>query len=305
MTTAAPAGDTTRPATARAGFPWTDASLVVMAGIWGANFAVMKLGAAQFPPLAFNALRILLGTLVLLAMALRHHGPWPSRAAMRRLALYGVIGNGLYQLSFVEALIRTSIANIAIMIASTPIWLALLGHAMGTERLTSRAWAGIALSFVGIALVLRGGAGGPAGLHSWTGDGLAAAGVACWVTYTMLMRRHTLSTDPIPLHAITLVGGVVPLLLVASPEIARVAWASVSVGGWIALGYGAIMAIVVAYLLWYRGVRLIGPTRTAMYGNLQPIVALVVAALMLGEVPSAAQSVGCVTTVLGLLLTRS
>ena len=65
------------------------------------------------------------------------------------------------------------------------------------------------------------------------------------------------------------------------------------------------MAIVVAYLLWYRGVRLIGPTRTAMYGNLQPIVALVVAALMLGEVPSAAQSVGCVTTVLGLLLTRS
>jgi drug/metabolite transporter (DMT)-like permease len=305
MTSAAPAQSSAVPATARAGVPWTDVSLVAMAVIWGANFAVMKLGASQFPPLAFNALRLASGTLVLLAMAFAKGGAWPRRETVRRLMLYGIIGNGLYQVFFVEALMRTSIANVAIMIASTPIWLALLGQVTGTERLSTRAWWGIALSFAGIGLVLFAGGNGPGSQHSWTGDLLAICGTAAWCTYTVLLRPLTQETDPIPLHALTLVGGSVPLLLVALPELAATPWATVSAGGWAALAYGAIMAIVVAYLLWYRGVRLIGPTRTAMYANLQPIVALVVAALMLGEVPTATQGVGCAFTVAGLLLTRS
>ena len=305
MTSAASAESSAAPATARAELPWTDLSLVLMAVIWGANFAVMRLGAAQFPPLAFNALRLATGTLVLLGMAFARGAAWPPRATVRRLMLYGVVGNGLYQVLFIEALMRTSIANVAIMIASTPVWLALIGQAMGTDKLSTRAWWGIALSFAGIGLVLFAGASARGGQHSWTGDLLALCGTASWCAYTLLLRPLTRDTDPIPLHALTLVGGSVPLLLVASGELARTSWSTVSPGGWAALAYGALGAIVVAYLLWYRGVRLIGPTRTAMYANLQPIVALVVAALVLGEVPSAAQGVGCACTVAGLLLTRS
>ncbi len=305
MTLAAPAESAADPVATRARIPWTDVSLVLMAVLWGANFAAMKLGATQFPPLAFNALRLTAGTLILLGIAAFSRATWPSRAVAGRLMLLGVIGNGLYQILFVEALVRTSIANVAIMLASTPIWLALVGNALGSDRLSRRAWSGVSLSFAGIALVVLAGANAASGTHSWTGDALAFAAVACWTTFTILLRPLMPSTDPIPLHALTLVGGAVPLLLIASPELARTGWTTISGGGWAALGYGAVFAIVIAYLLWYRGVRLIGPTRTAMYANLQPIVALVVAALVLGEVPSIAQGIGCAATVAGLLLTRS
>ncbi len=305
MTSAAPAETPAATSAARAGLPWTDLSLAFMATVWGANFAVMKLGASQFPPLAFSALRIVSGTLVVLALLFAQGVRWPARPVSRRLMLHGVVGNGLYQVLFVEALVRTSIANVAVIIASTPIWLALVGNLTGEERLSRRAWAGIALSFAGIFMVVIAGANTDAGTHSWTGDLLAFGGMAAWTAYTLLLRPLTQSTDPLPLHALTLVGGAVPLLLVALPELSRTPWSAIQWGGWSALAYSALMSIVVAYLLWYRGVRLIGPTRTAMYGNLQPIVALVIAALMLGEVPTVTQGIGCACTVAGLLLTRS
>ena len=305
MTSAAPAEAPAVPSAARAGVLSTDLSLAFMAVIWGANFAVMKLGASQFPPLAFNALRLASGTLVVLVLLFVQGASWPERAVARRLMLYGIVGNGLYQVFFVEALMRTSIANVAIMIASTPIWLALIGNLTGSELLSRRAWAGIALSFTGIFMVVIAGANAEAGTHSWTGDLLAFIGMACWTAYTLLLRPLTQSTDPLPLHALTLVGGSVPLLLVALPELSVTHWSTIQWGGWSALAYGAIMAIVVAYLLWYRGVRLIGPTRTAMYGNLQPAVALVVAWWALGEVPTQWQGLGAAAIIAGVVMTRS
>jgi len=67
---------------------------------------------------------------------------------------------------------------------------------------------------------------------------------------------------------------------------------------------GGVFALVVAYLFWYNGVRVIGPTRTSMYSNLQPIVAVLVAWPMLGETPTPWQIVGAVCIMGGLVLTR-
>jgi drug/metabolite transporter (DMT)-like permease len=61
---------------------------------------------------------------------------------------------------------------------------------------------------------------------------------------------------------------------------------------------------VIAYFFWLYGVRVLGPTRTAIFGNLQQFIALLVAWLMLGEVPTIWQAVGCITIVTGVLLTR-
>mgnify|MGYP003891688003 CR=1 FL=1 len=69
--------------------------------------------------------------------------------------------------------------------------------------------------------------------------------------------------------------------------------------------YAGIGALVVAYLLFYRGVRVLGATRTAMYGNLQPIVALAFAWLMLGERPTPWQLLGAALITAGLLLSRT
>jgi len=62
--------------------------------------------------------------------------------------------------------------------------------------------------------------------------------------------------------------------------------------------------MVIAYMLYYRGVRVLGATRTAVYGNLQPLIALAVAAIMLGETPTGPQLLGAAFIMGGLLMSR-
>ena len=69
--------------------------------------------------------------------------------------------------------------------------------------------------------------------------------------------------------------------------------------------YSGAGAMVVAYLIWYHGVKVIGPTRTSMYSNVQPVIAMAVAWAFLGELPSGWQLVGAALVMSGLLLART
>ncbi|MBI2797662.1 MAG: EamA family transporter [Gemmatimonadetes bacterium] len=287
------------------GLTGTDLGLLLMATIWGANFAFVKVGAHAMAPLAFNATRVVIGTVVLLAMVALMRGHWPDRRAAAKLVALGAIGNGIYQACFIEAIARTRVASVAMVVSSTPLWLALLGRWRGTERISGRGWTGMAISMFGIAMVVFGGAAAGAGLHTWTGDLLALTAVMSWVVYITKLRPLTHTTDSLHLHALTMLGGALMLVVLGAPQLAATAWAEIPARAWWALAYGSLAAMVFAYLLYYRGVRLLGPTRTSMYGNLQPIVALGAAALVLGEIPTAWQGVGCGFTVAGLLLARS
>jgi drug/metabolite transporter (DMT)-like permease len=106
------------------------------------------------------------------------------------------------------------------------------------------------------------------------------------------------------LSALTMVGGAVPLALVAAPALAATSWGVLPTLGWLAVFYSGVGSLVVAYYFWYRGVRVLGPTRTAMYSNLQPAIAILVAWLLLGETPTAWQGIGAVCIMSGLILTR-
>ena len=99
-------------------------------------------------------------------------------------------------------------------------------------------------------------------------------------------------------------GGVAVLSAVAMPSLLRTDLAAVAPAGWNAVLYSGIAALVIAYLFYYRGVRVLGPTRTAMYANLQPLIALVVAFLTLGERPTAVQLAGATAIMVGLLISR-
>src|SRR5206468_6529990 len=119
------------------------------------------------------------------------------------------------------------------------------------------------------------------------------------------LKPYTERVPGIQLSAFTMLGGAVPLAIVAWPALSRANWNTVPVTGWLAVLYSGVFALVIAYLFWYRGVRVIGPTRTAMYSNLQPVIAVLVAWLVLGETPTLWQGVGAVSIMAGLLLTRA
>lgn len=285
-------------------FGLTDLMLLVMIVIWAVNFSVVKYGAQTFSTEAFAVLRLGSAMVILLALAWIGNNPWPSRRDILMLCILGVIGHGIYQLLFIGGVAKTRVADSALIISSCPALIAVASRMKGIEKIRRRILAGIALSLVGVALIIFNGTHATRGASTPFGIALIVCAVICWTIFTIYLQPYTLSVDPVKISAITMVGGVVPLLFVAPRALSGVNWSSVSMGAWGALFYSSVISLVIAYMAWYRGIKVLGPTRTSVYTNLQPIIAIAVAWMMLGEVPTVWQGIGMGTIVTGVFLSR-
>ncbi len=125
-------------------------AMLALVTVWGFNFALVKATFDELPPLVFNGLRFAIAS-VLLLLALRRIEPnriqdWSktmSEPAARgrvewwKLFVLGFIGNSAYQLFFILGLARTTAGNSSIILATTPIFIALLGVALGIDGAAS------------------------------------------------------------------------------------------------------------------------------------------------------------------------
>lgn len=286
-------------------FGLTDVLLLMMAAIWGANFVVVKYATHIFSPVAFTGLRVGVAALFLVAFAFARGGFCLSRRDIIQLLFLGVIGNGIYQLLFVHGVARTRAGNASLIVGAAPAFIALAARARGMERVKRMTLVGIALSILGVAFVILGSARAAEGHTTVLGSVLVFLGVLTWTLYTILLQPYTERIDVIQLSAVTLAGGAIPLLFASMPALVATDWSVVGPGGWLAVFYSSVISMGVAYFFWYRGLRVLGPTRTAVYSNLQPIVALLVAWAFLGEIPTIFQGFGTVTIIAGVLLTRA
>ena len=295
----------------RPGVSLTDILLLTTATIWGFNYVVVKYGTDVMAPLAYNGVRVAFGAVVLAVLVLLRPHERVSRRDVLTLLGLGVLGNCAYQLLFIEGVARTRAGTAALVLAAAPAFIALMGRALGIERINRKGVAGIALSLAGIALVTfgrgaaRGGATGAAGGSTLAGNLLMLAGTVCWSLFTVLLQPYTHRMSLAMISAITMIGGAVPLVALSLPSITATDWERIGPLTWAAIAYSGALSLGVAYLFWYRGVRVLGPTRTAISSNLQPVIALLVAWPLLHEVPTLWQGAGAATIIAGVLLTRS
>lgn len=296
----------TEPTATRPGFGSTDVGLVVMSLIWGVNYSVVKAGLRTLSPLTFNGLRVAMAAIVLFVIALFvRDTALPKRRDLITLLLLGLMGNGVYQLFFIFGMSRTRAGVAALVVAAGPAWIAIISRLLGRERLPLRGWSGIGLQLLGVACVVGSASSFEGGSSAMLGAGLIATGSIAWALFSVLLQPYTKSAHPLHLSAITMASGGLLLVMVAAPDLLRLDWGAVSLAEWGSVTYAGIGALVIAYLLFYRGVRVLGATRTAMYGNLQPIVALSFAWIMLGERPTGWQVLGAAFIMAGLLLSRT
>jgi drug/metabolite transporter (DMT)-like permease len=294
-----------------------DALLVLMVLIWGANFSVIKRSFEEIPPQPFNALRLIIASAVFLAAiaAARRRverGAPVSNVFHTEHALttrdridliwLGLVGHFGYQFFFVGGVALSSASNAALIVGSTPAVLAVVSALLGRERISRLHWVGAAISAIGIYLVV--GSGASFGGTHLRGDLMVMASVACWVTFTLgaasLIQRHS----PLYVTGMTMVYGGVPYVVMALPQILRVPWADVSAWSLTAMVLSALLALNLAYVIWYTGVQRLGPARTSIYSNGVPVVAMAVAALWLGEPMTWNKVTGATAVLSGVLLTR-
>src|SRR6476619_6849084 len=188
-------------------FGITDVLLFTMAVIWGINFVVTKYATTIFKPVAFTGLRVGTAAIFLLTVALLRGKIGLPRRDVIGLLLVGMIGNGLYQLFFVHGLARTRAGNAALIVAAAPAFIALFARVRGLERVRRLTLVGIALSVLGVGLVIAGSARPSNGEVTLLGSMLVFFGVLCWSVYTILLQPYTRRIDVARLSAITMVGG--------------------------------------------------------------------------------------------------
>lgn len=287
--------------------------------IWGTNFSIVKSAFAVMDAQAFNALRMVIASAVFVAIivfvrrrpASASHPtssifftPEPiTRRDWIVLAALGVVGHTAYQYCFIGGLARTSVANSSLMLAATPVVIALISAVLGHERIGRLHWLGAALSIFGIYLVVARAA--PSGGSSLTGDLMMLGAVCCWAIYTLGTRQLMLRHSPVGVTGFSMTIGTLLYVPLTIPHLIETDWAAITAGAWAALVYSALFALCVAYTIWYMAVREIGSARTSVYSNVVPIVAMLTAVVSLGERMTAGRLAGAAAVLIGVALTRA
>jgi drug/metabolite transporter (DMT)-like permease len=227
----------------------------------------------------------------------------PPRGDIRALALLGIVGFGCYQILWPVALQSIPAGDSALLIATTPVLTALMAAATRADQPNAAKLSGALISFLGVALVIAAGQRLDLG-SSLVGDGLTIVAATCWAIYTVfgarILRRHS------PLVATTwaIVAGTLFIAPVGIAQLVSSDVRGVGLPVLLAIVYSGTLAAGVANVVVFHGLKLLGPTRVTALQSLVPALAVVLAAIFLGEAIRPAQVIGGVVILAGVALLR-
>jgi len=271
---------------------------------FGMSFVATKYALRGFEPLLIALLRFALaGAILWVLLRLRREREPVTRRDLGRLALMGFVSLTVYFSFENTGIARTSASQAAILIATIPIFVAVLNVFTLREPMAARQWTGVVLSFAGIvALVTFGGqsSGGSVG-----GDLLVLAASLSAAVYSIMARSLLLERSALSVTAYQNLFGaafMLPLALVEAAVVGVRRPTADAVGGVLFL---TVMCSVIAYLLLNYAFRFIEASRLSVFINLTPIVGVGFAFLVLGERFTGAQAAAAVVVVLGVWLTNT
>ncbi|HSV91354.1 MAG TPA: DMT family transporter [Nitrospiraceae bacterium] len=260
-------------------------AIIAAAVLWGGSIVAQKLALSGFSAVEASVLRDIGGLAILLATWWWQEGTLAklTKADVRMLGLLGlgVLGNHLLILMGLK---YVSGAVGGVIIGSAPVVTSLLSALLIQDVPLRAVMVGGLLSFAGVALVSVAGFQA-AGEQPLLGGTLVFLGVVSWALYsigsrTIMERVSALTVNWTTLLVATVVQ--IPLLWV-DHKMMQAGVASVTLSDWLALGYLVIFATAVAQQAWLFGVKGIGPSRASILGNLTPVAAIALSAIVLKE----------------------
>ena len=277
------------------------AALATVYIVWGSTYLGIKVALEGFPPMLLGAIRFLIAGALLYAWTSRSAQAarptlrqWGAAALAGTLMLVG--GNGA--VTWAEQRIDSSVA--ALLVASVPLWMALLARVFQGERLRRAAVIGLLLGFVGVGVLVRPTTEGVSILPSLA----VVVGALGWAAGSIYMRRA-----PMPVHALQgtsmqmLAGGVVfGLIALANGEVGQFDTADVTWRAAGALAYLMLFGSILAFSAYTWLLRNAKPSVVSTYAYVNPFVAVLLGALLLAEPVTSGMAVAAVLIIAGVAL---
>lgn len=273
-----------------------DLLLMVMAqALWGANFAVIKLGVANWPPLFFVATRMALVALLLVpifGLPRREHLP----VLLRMCFMLGVVHWG----ALFTGLTTTDAATTSIVIQIQVPISALLSTWLHHDKMGWRRWSGIVIAFIGIAVIV----GTPQFSGGWWGGTLIFVAAIAWAVANLDIKKLSHSIDGWRLSAWTGLFAA-PMTFISSLALEQGQWQAISHINWqaiLALAYQVIIVTTLCYGIWYGMMRRYPMSQVMPFTLTEPVFGAAVAIMALGEPLTPRLVIGTVITLTGLAI---
>ncbi|MEW6083220.1 MAG: DMT family transporter [Chloroflexota bacterium] len=273
--------------------PYLEATFA--ATVWGASFIATKVALQDVSPVTIVWLRFGMGLLVLgAAVALRKQFSQPKKNEWGYFALLGFLGITFHQWLQSNGLQTSEAGTTAWIVATTPVFMALLGWLILKEGLSLVKIFGIALAFAGVLLVVSDGnlASISIGKFGAPGDALILVSAINWSVVSVLSRRGLKTNEPamFVFYMMTF-GWLFTSVLVAFGgnyvEVPRL-----TLEGWLGITFLGVFCSGLAYIAWYDALQALTTASTGAFLYIEPLIAMVVAFFVLGEAITLASLVG-------------
>jgi drug/metabolite transporter (DMT)-like permease len=274
------------------------ARLVSLAAIWGASYSFMRVVAPVFGGIGTMWLRISIAGGVLLAYALAMREDLQFARWWKQYLFIGMINSALPFALFAFAMKTLPAGYGAILNALSPFFAALFAAWMLNERLTASRLFGMVLGLTGVGIIIN---LGPIALNTHT---LTAAGatIAATCLYGFIIVYTKKYTQGAPNMGMAVGGLILPAILVTPAGLMMVPPVMPSANVVLSLLGLAILCSSIAYLLYYRLIRDIGPTRAISGTFLVPVFGVAWSAIFFGETLNGGAFVGGIIVLIGMAL---
>jgi drug/metabolite transporter (DMT)-like permease len=275
--------------------------------IWGSTYLAIRVVVTNgVPPLLGMGVRFLAAGVLLGAGLAVRRGFGVLRVTRPQLLTAAVVGtlllfggNGFVALA--EQTVPSGLT--ALLVSTTPLWLVVLGLVTG-DRARKVSLVGTLVGFAGTAVLAR---PGGSGAVAWWGVGLILLATLCWASGSLWSRKRTDPADPFVASAYQMLlgGAVLTVVGLAHGDGGRLDASAVPAPGWWALAYLVVVGSIVAYTayFWLLGNAPLQLTSTYAYVN--PVVAVILGSLLLGERVTLPVIVGGALAVAGVVIVIS
>lgn len=280
------------------------AGLVIVAAIWGTNFAVSKQAMELFDPILFTFLRFGLTIpffFVLLKMKEGSIGV-PIKVALQ-LALIGLVGVTGLEIATMYSIKYTTLANSSLLnVAPWPIFTAIFGTIFMGERVTARLVTGGIAAMIGVGFVILGGDQGfDLSSNHMFGNllalGISIVGALFNLACLPLIKRYS----TLRVSAWYIMFGALFMLPFTFGSWEKVEWATLSSGGYIAILYNVFFSTLFAFAVWNASMLKVGAARSSFFRYVTPAAAMVAGYFFFGETVSIWQGIGALFMAAGLI----
>ncbi|RDJ24292.1 DMT family transporter [Bosea caraganae] len=255
---------------------------MLSSAIGGSSVAATRYVVGATDPMTLGALRFGIGFLGLLPIALLQSQPWPPRRDWPAAAGLGALFFGLFPILFNASLIFTTAARGALALSTLPLLTMLAAALLRVEMLTPRKSLGVGIAMAGVALALLTGlATAPAG--AWRGDLLMVGAALCMALYSVWSRPFIKRSGPVTFTTMGMAVGALGLIAISAASGGLQRLSAAGTAQWLAFAYVGLAGSTLAFFLWSFALGRTTPTRVAISVTVNPVIAAITGAVLLGE----------------------